>query len=120
MAESCPTTRELEAFAVGDIAADRLETIAKHLDGCPDCEASLAAFDDRADGLLSDLKDAAGNRDGWASSPDLDPGSAYARQVGEGPVRLGRFELRDIVGNKTTTGRNRDAWALVCRACYFD
>lgn len=119
--KSCPPTNVLKTFAVGDLDGEKLEQIANHITNCRSCERALAALDEYTDGLLSELKQLPGSKEptipervlqaataaassGWtgkrtASSVDFDPGRAYAGRLADGPVRLGRFELRNELGN---------------------
>ncbi len=122
MAEKCPENELLRAFAIGQLAETRLEQVAAHVTGCQTCENVLAQFDDYSDGLLMELRhlrhqDPPSTRavpnevyhaaraatdslpHSTSSSVSLDPGRAYARRLAEGPVRLGRFELRSKLGD---------------------
>ncbi len=122
MSEICPAVDVLRAFSIGDLEEGRFSQIALHVAGCPNCEAALEQFDDHGDGLLSELKViarqdttirspipedvmraaklATGNgSSGTSSNVHLDPGRAYARRLSDGPIRLGRFELRSELGD---------------------
>jgi tetratricopeptide (TPR) repeat protein/tRNA A-37 threonylcarbamoyl transferase component Bud32 len=52
----CPKPEELFAFAVGQLADDASESIAQHIEACPDCLAALQELNDRTDPLLADLR----------------------------------------------------------------
>src|SRR5437870_1676917 len=117
----CPRVDELKAYAVGDLCGSAFDAIAAHEERCRDCEASLQAFDDHADGLvagLRDLKDA-GEEDGVVPPAELitaarkiavlspgratseisiDSGRHYAQQLAAGNCRLGKFELQAELG----------------------
>src|SRR5690348_9315963 len=57
MAKSdCPTQQELAAFNLGDLSEESLETISRHLESCPACEAFLDSLDDRTDSAISALR----------------------------------------------------------------
>jgi hypothetical protein len=120
--ENCPTFQDLEAFAVGDLPGQLLERVAAHVAGCESCESVLQGFDARADELVAGLKllarrsnhqtDApvpaklveiartAGRTpaDGAPRDVSLDPGRRLARELREGPCRLGRFDLECELG----------------------
>ena len=118
MSSACPDSRILRAFAVGDLSRSTLETVARHVESCPRCEASLDAWDGYADGLVTalvgineavDPASATSTRkvgsagemgSGSATSSNLmlDPGRRYARKLEDGPCRLGRFELLSELG----------------------
>lgn len=88
--ESCPTSDQLRQFAVGNLPAAEVDAIASHIDSCPACDAALAEFDSAEDALLTGLKN---------TQRDIDPGVAYARRLTDGPVKLGKFELRSELGD---------------------
>jgi tRNA A-37 threonylcarbamoyl transferase component Bud32 len=110
----------LKAFSLGDVAGTVFERIARHLDGCPDCAALLQAFDQTRDELTDHLRTfreadqvtAAPVPEGLvaaalqAGAPPGDPacelsidaGRRYARQLGLGECRLGKFELQAELG----------------------
>ena len=121
--ERCPTADALKCFVVGDIDSPRLDQIAAHVENCSSCAGRLAEFDDHQDELLSSLA-------GWShaapvapgvaeaairatstsvraidgrvpTTTDFDPGRAYAGRLANGPVCLGRFELREELGSGT-------------------
>ena len=52
----CPTRDELFAFAVGRLAADARERIARHIDGCTACCNRLNQFTEENDRLVADLR----------------------------------------------------------------
>ena len=118
MSENCPSADVLRAFAVGDIADEKFEKVATHVSECAPCEAELAALDGYSDPLMSELKQLPDPKLTTAvpievmeaartavrgpqacSKGDVDPGQAYANRLTDGPVQLGRFELRSELGN---------------------
>lgn len=98
--ESCPSEDDLRAFAIGDLDDVRLERLSIHISDCGSCESALAALDGLEDGLLSGLSlVSAVESVPCPVSVDLDPGRAYANRLANGPVRIGRFELRSELGD---------------------
>jgi tRNA A-37 threonylcarbamoyl transferase component Bud32 len=118
---SCPSTDDLQAFAVGNLSGTTLARIAEHLTTCRRCDGLLPAFDRSADGLVAELsrlnnaeapgnfalpaelvtlaREAARSRsNGKASEVSVDSGRRYARQLAAGACRLGKFELLAELG----------------------
>jgi eukaryotic-like serine/threonine-protein kinase len=52
----CPTEHDLAAFNLGDLPEAVLETIGRHLEGCPSCDAFLDRLEDRTDPALAALR----------------------------------------------------------------
>src|SRR5262245_36190393 len=114
----CPNVDALKAFAVGNLSGASFARIATHLESCRACEATLQAFDDHADGLITGLGNlaASGRVDGVGlpetllaaarqSSPlghaakvGVDLGKRFARQLANGACQLGKFALEAEVG----------------------
>jgi serine/threonine protein kinase len=116
----CPSPAELSAFAVGDLVDADIDRISAHVLDCEPCDRALRSLDTMADGLLRRLDGfrpdarfavplpeallraarSAGRLPGGDSSPDmaLDSGRRFARMLGEGACRLGRFELEAELG----------------------
>ena len=112
---ACPSTDELQAFALGSLSERAFARVAEHLRACQHCEALLPTFDECSDGLLAGLRcltaaepDDAGTlpealakaarQVGQSSEVSLDSGRRYARQVATGNCRLGKFELSSELG----------------------
>jgi tRNA A-37 threonylcarbamoyl transferase component Bud32 len=111
---SCPSPAELHAFAVGNLGDADIDRIADHLLDCEPCDRALRSLDGVTDGLLRSLErfndpdarpsvpvpEALLRVARGASCPDvsLDSGRRLARLLGEGPCRLGRFELEAELG----------------------
>ncbi len=53
---ACPGRQTLHEYAVGKISDENAETLAEHLDSCPDCRAELATLDDASDTLIGRLR----------------------------------------------------------------
>ena len=121
MASVCPRVDELKAFAVGDLCGASFDEIAAHVEQCHDCEASLQAFDNHADGLVIGLRDlndpqkeealvapeeliavarqsVVQQSNGPGADLAVDSGRRYARQLAAGNCRLGKFELQAELG----------------------
>jgi tRNA A-37 threonylcarbamoyl transferase component Bud32 len=116
----CPSPEELRAFAVGDLGDVDIDRIAAHVLDCEPCDRALHSLDRVTDGLLRSLNGfspdaqvsvalpeallrvarSAGRSSGGSPCPDvsLDSGRRLARMLGEGPCRLGRFELEAELG----------------------
>ena len=121
MPSTCPSAEQLRVFAIGDLSGSDLESVAHHVNNCPTCEASLAAFDEHTDGFVSGLSTlntvalrkhssvppevmASAKQAGCSSSVTssnlaLDHGRRYARKLADGPCRLGKFELQSELGD---------------------
>jgi len=108
----CPAADELRALLVGDLAADELERLARHVDGCERCEQRANAFDSIADDFVVELRAASAGPTSGAAVPEawigaarelgaelvVDAGRSIARTLSEGPHRLGKFELLEELG----------------------
>ncbi len=55
-AKNCPNPDGLFAYVVGLLDEEASETIATHLDSCPQCQAGLATIDDADDTFVSQLR----------------------------------------------------------------
>jgi serine/threonine protein kinase len=104
----CPTETELSRFAVGDLPRPLLARLAEHVEGCPACEAALGRLDDGGDLLLRQLRLADESPEGPGDCPPdqlLEAARAALRQrptpdwrSPDGPRRLGKFELLEVLG----------------------
>jgi tetratricopeptide (TPR) repeat protein/anti-sigma factor RsiW len=52
----CFTEPDLRAFALGELPASLAEAVARHLEGCPDCEARVGRWDDLSDLAIRALR----------------------------------------------------------------
>ena len=122
---TCPNQKELLDFAVGDLDDERLEQLAVHLDDCELCGMVVDEFSMPPNsGLVADLRSiniqsndlgkrmdspifevpetllrAAFDATDLNSIPvSFDPGRRLANRLANGPVRLGRFELKSVLG----------------------
>jgi len=118
--DPCPTETELRAFAIGNLAADEVDLVERHLEECQCCQETLERFDAYRDRLLYDLALLRTDATEPLGAPDLvlasaraavqdtesgqsaeltvDSGKHFARLLQEGPCRLGRFELLAELG----------------------
>ena len=136
----CPSRELLRAFCLGDVEDWQLEELSGHIDECPACADLLGKLDDERDGLVTELRgiapappgevpveirEAAGTvQPDWDASGALDPGRAYAEKLGSGPVRIGKFELKERLGEGSfgyvfralDTGLDREVAVKIGRA----
>jgi tRNA A-37 threonylcarbamoyl transferase component Bud32 len=119
----CPKPDELHEFALGKIAGVDWESVATHVETCPDCQRRLENLDQSDDELVTQLHQldsampvaaiaGANGNEPWAraihelTSGNFGAGSQIAADAGrdlahrllDGPVRLDRFELRRELG----------------------
>src|SRR5687768_12819947 len=52
----CPSSLELADFALGKITSEGCESIARHVEDCPACQAELGTVDMAADTLVASLR----------------------------------------------------------------
>ena len=112
--KQCPSKELLRAYSLGDVEDWQLDELSAHVEECPECEELLGRLDDERDGLVTELRGIAAStgteipgeiRDAaedaqpdWDASGAFDPGRAYAEKLGSGPVRIGKFELKERLG----------------------
>ena len=116
----CPQGELLREFAVGKMGGPEWESVARHVETCPDCQEHLDRLDPVNDELVSQLQRQSaglGNQPGsqngddspWARDAQAlstrfsrkvaaDAGRDLAKRLLEGPVLLDRFELRSELG----------------------
>lgn len=115
----CPTSRQLTAFVLGDLDDAELDDIAEHISDCVACEATLDELDGMSDsmidrirnlepahpwdatvplGLLNDAQSAISHALDEGQELIVDVGRRIADALEEGPYRLGRFELGELLG----------------------
>jgi WD40 repeat protein/serine/threonine protein kinase len=70
----CISESDLQAFLLGELPPRLADTIARHLELCPDCEERVRRWDDLADGAIQALRRAAPPRES-PSTVDLSPGT---------------------------------------------
>jgi hypothetical protein len=54
----CPDSARLSKYALGTLPEDESLLVARHLDTCAKCEATIAALDDQADAVVAALREA--------------------------------------------------------------
>ena len=117
--QSCPDSVELREFALGRGNPARFDALADHVESCADCQHRLDGLDGSTDELVDQLgrlrtashvDDDGGepwsqaiiasvSKSGHVRSRiTADVGRDLARRLGEGSVRLDRFELRSELG----------------------
>src|SRR5690242_140503 len=100
----CPSPEELARFAVGDLDAAAFARLAAHVERCPRCETSLQALDGSPDPLVTALQ-----QPSHAALVEVPAALLTAARsalhalpaggTGEPLRRVGKFELRDQLGN---------------------
>ena len=117
MSESrCPDCDRLRAFAVGMLGGADLDSVAGHVEACPDCAGRLEQLDSAGDDLVDRLQQlppahwsasgvrasvvaALGQSDAhFGRQVVADVGRDLTRRLREGPVWLDRFELQAELG----------------------
>lgn len=114
--DSCPGHEALRGFAFGWVSGSRFDSIATHLERCPDCFDRLARLDGDRDELLDQLHQLPASDVGqstltqpWASAvlhPEgrrgqrmiADVGRELTLRLAQGAVWLDRFELQAELG----------------------
>ncbi len=122
---ACPNQIELRAFAVGELTDSRLEHLAKHIDVCESCGivVDTCSMHDET-GLVGELRslnvqfnDVENENEKYAfevpekllkaaceAADDstvpisFDVGRRLANKLANGPVRLGRYDLKAVLG----------------------
>jgi serine/threonine protein kinase len=104
-ATDCPDPAELIRFVTGNLSGQDFQRIARHVEACSACETVLGALDDRPDPFLTRVRRAA-----TAGVPAEEPvprellSAAHSacdergNLSGDGPRRLGKFELLEELG----------------------
>lgn len=121
--KACPPIDRLKSFALGKLSDDSFELLSRHVADCKLCADSLASFDEVEDGLVSELRSLPKHsaevpdeifevarsvnesiRQGEPGQRDSvgvvhDSARSLAERLADGPVQLGRFELRSELGD---------------------
>jgi serine/threonine protein kinase len=103
---SCPSRAELSDFALGNLPGTAFQRVARHVEGCAACETALQALDGVSDSLLHQLRQPAVPAEDPPVPPEILAGvrqappwrSANGVSLGQGPRRLGKFELLAELG----------------------
>ncbi len=100
-ASDCPARAELAEFVTGNLSGRAFELIARHVEICGICEATLGALDEPSHPFLSELRRmASGDVAAEEPVPPEFLAAALDRwdQPTDGPRRLGKFELLEELG----------------------
>ncbi len=103
----CPDPAELARFGVGDLPRMAFAHIAEHIEKCRHCAGILESLDTTADPLMDRLRQSASRESQAAAVPAelaaavksirCSPGAA-AWLAGDGPRKMGKFELLEQLG----------------------
>ena len=116
----CPSDAELQSFLVGDLPGSTYDDVTDHLKRCAACAGRLEDWEDDSDDLVMQLAGLTACEKGSAESIpppflkaarsavsassidsstfSIDAGKRFAKQLANGPIRLGRFELTAELG----------------------
>jgi serine/threonine protein kinase len=94
MGKTCVGEGDLRAFLLGRMTDEQGEEVARHLEGCPACEAAARRLDGTADALVSSLRHALHAPGGEESLPALGAG----RPAGPLPARVAGYEILGELG----------------------
>src|SRR5262245_48709307 len=105
----CPDRAELLRFAAGRCSGQLFSRIARHVERCADCEATLQGLDHLVDPLLSRLRQLSSTDDSLVEplpreltaallSVRSRQGSTFWPSADEGGSRLGKFEILERLG----------------------
>src|SRR4051812_23807923 len=98
----CPPPAELAEFVTGNLPGKAFERIARHVEICSACAATLDRLDDPTDSFLSRLRQAAS-----VGVPPAEPvprgllasaRSVFPARPAEAPRRFGKFERLEELG----------------------
>jgi serine/threonine-protein kinase len=79
----CFTEPDLRAFALGELPEPLADAVARHLEGCPDCEARVGRWDDLSDPAIQALRRA----ERGPADPTLDAPSGGTSVGADAPPR---------------------------------
>ena len=105
IAAVCPSRQELMDYVVGKLPEDASQSLSSHIEGCPECQASLAVMPEAEDSLVAEL------RGPIPAEPYLDEAGydaamsramavvAHPRRAIELPRPLGEYQLIEELGH---------------------
>src|SRR5262249_6695837 len=90
----CPTKAELRAFHAGELPVARLDEVADHLEGCPDCNRTVQSFDDLSDPVVAVLRQPGPSGRSSTAVPGARSQSDDDRfELGPARERIGQYEI---------------------------
>jgi WD40 repeat protein len=124
MAESgCVSDHDLKAFVLGELPERLAETVARHLELCPGCDARARRWDDVADGAIQALRGAAPPptlAHDRTADPPTDPGAAAAVEPSSPPGFTLLTELGRGAGGVVYRARQQQPERVVALKCLRD
>ncbi|HVX11158.1 MAG TPA: protein kinase [Pirellulales bacterium] len=88
----CPSRDDLSDFCTGALSVELADEVADHIDGCPECEATLAQLEVGGVTLLAPLRETIPNVD-FLAEPELQ--RARGRVEAMVPYAIGRANLNE-------------------------
>ena len=85
---TCPKRGEWIDYLAGKLSEETSDSLADHLESCPDCQADIAALPDTDDTLVALLRGDA-TPDPYLDESQCINAVALAKALGEGPFSVG-------------------------------
>src|SRR5205809_584486 len=82
---NCPSHDQLSRLALGRLPPAEMKRVARHVDGCPECELSMTHLDSCGDALITNLRSGVAR----AAEPVIEPGTVLGDYVIEGLIGAG-------------------------------
>ena len=99
----CPSPETLLQYSLGMLPEEQRDALDRHLDGCPDCQATIVTLDDGGDTVIGRLRMPPGD-ESLLSEPQLQDALAAALAMpaplptGDMPQMLGEYRLLEELG----------------------
>ncbi len=103
MAALHPTPESFKNFLLGKLDSAECDEISAHLDGCPECQKSIAAFDNVQDTLVSQLSETVIDTEA-SQDPQLRRALDFVKQVGKDLTASGN----GLIASQPILGRIRE------------